>query len=170
MELYNSPAETPQADKKNGHEGHFSCPSWLRLALVVAIFSMLGGFSDKALAQADSTFCGKFCNDEYQIYIVLDIDSQSVEVPGQEFLGTMAGYLGAKRDSRLWFFTSAERDNMRKATVYITNDYGSEDLKATLTALPGGVVVLKQVSGSRIKIVVNHKWQKLPAEIEFRRQ
>jgi len=170
MELYNSTAKAPHIGKKNGYNGIPTCRSWLKFALLVVFFTVIGGFSCETLAQTDSTFCGKFYNDEYQIYLVLDIDSQAVEVPGQDFLGPMAGYLGAKRDSRLWFFTAAERDNARKATVYITNDYGSEDLKATLTARPGGIVVLKQVSGSRIKIVVNRKWQKIPTEIEFRRQ
>lgn len=111
---------------------------------------------------------GKFRNEEYKIFIVIDVDSQSVVVPGQEFLGEMAGYLGADRDSRLWFFTSAEPVGSDKATIYITNDYGSEDLKATATLRPDGTLVLKQNSGSRIKIVVNGKWLKLPTEIEFK--
>lgn len=125
-----------------------------------------------AVAAADSTekapsMNGKFRNDEYKVYIVVDIDSQKVMVPGQEIFGEMAGYLGAERDSRLWFFTAAERISTNKAKVWITNDYGSEDLEATLTLNADGSVSLKQGSGSRIKIVVDRKWQKLPSELVF---
>lgn len=110
---------------------------------------------------------GKFRNDEYKVYIIIDIDSQKVTVPGQEIFGEMAGYLGAERDTRLWFFTAAERISPTKAKVWITNDYGSEDLEATLTLHSDGSITLKQDSGSRIKIVVNRKWQKLPSELVF---
>lgn len=122
--------------------------------------------ADKGTKKTPS-FKGKFRNEEFRVYIVIDIDSQSVVVPGQEFLGEMAGYLGAERDSRLWYFTSAEQQSRNKASVCITNDYGSEDLEATLTLRPDGTVVLKQTSGSRIKIVVDRKWLKLPSELVF---
>jgi len=114
------------------------------------------------------SFKGKYRNEEFRVYIIIDIDSQSVVVPGQEFLGEMAGYLGAERDTRLWYFTSAERNGKNKASLNITNDYGSEDLEATLTLRADGSIVLKQGSGSRIKIVVDRKWQKLPSELVFK--
>lgn len=49
----------------------------------------------------------------------------------------------------------------------ITNDYGSEDLSATLQYNGDGTYILRQVSGSRIKIVVNRKWVKIPTELTF---
>lgn len=131
------------------------------------IFFVIVLYTINMRAQADSTFCGKFIDAENNTYLVLDLDSQKVIVPGQEFFGEMAGYLGQKNDSRLWFITSADRISKDKAKIYLTNDYGSEDLEATLVRLSNGNICLKQGSGSRIKIVVNRKWQKLPNEIIY---
>ena len=50
------------------------------------------------------------------------------------------------------------------------NDYGSEDLTATLTAENDSVYVLKQIEGSTLKIPNNGKWLKLPKTLELRRQ
>ena len=63
---------------------------------------------------------------------------------------------------------SAKIDGKNSATLEIVNDYGSEDLTATLTYNPeDGSYVLKQKSGSRIKIVVNRKWVKIPTELKL---
>jgi hypothetical protein len=50
------------------------------------------------------------------------------------------------------------------------NDYGSEDLTATLTVQGDSVFVLKQESGSTLKVPHKGKWQKLPKTMEFKRQ
>ena len=90
----------------------------------------------------------------------------NIEVPGQELLGTMSGFLGDSIDSRKWLITSAKiRKNV--ATLEIINDYGSEDLVATLTKNSDNTFTLKQIDGSRIKIARNRKWQKLPKELVF---
>jgi hypothetical protein len=50
------------------------------------------------------------------------------------------------------------------------NDYGSEDLTATLTAENDSLYVLKQIDGSTLKVPNNGKWQKLPKRFELKRQ
>ena len=90
----------------------------------------------------------------------------NVEVPEQELLGTMSGFLGDSIDSRKWLITSAKvRKNV--ATLQIINDYGSEDLVATLTKNSDNTFTLKQVNGSAIRIARNRKWKKLPKELVF---
>lgn len=117
----------------------------------------------------DSVFRGYIYNAEYQVYIKMDFYKNNVKVPMQEIYGELPGYFGAKRDSRLWLISSAKITNKKTAKLSITNDYGSEDLSATLSYNYDGTYTLKQGDGSRMKIVVNRKWVKLPNEIKFTR-
>lgn len=116
-------------------------------------------------------------NEEYQVWLDINFYENNIIVPSQELFGDLPGYLGAKRDTRKWLITEASiKDNT--ATLTIINDYGSEDLIATLTynkdaqlqpdgSLIGGTYTLTQKSGSTMKIVVNRKWVKLPKKLVF---
>ncbi len=115
----------------------------------------------------EKTFCGYLYNDDYKVYLKIDFYDNNITVPGQEIFGTMPGYLGALRDSRKWLITSADIIDAKTANISITNDYGSEDLEATLECAEDGSYLLRQNSGSRIKIVVDRKWVKLPTELTF---
>jgi hypothetical protein len=50
------------------------------------------------------------------------------------------------------------------------NDYGSEDLTASLTIKDDSIYVLRQEDGSTLKVPKNGKWQKLPKTLEFKRR
>lgn len=135
-----------------------------------AIFCVLLTLVSMAVLAQDSTaFKGKIVNDEFQVWIEMDFQTAAIVVPDQEIFGEVAGYLGAKRDPRKWIFTAAELKNKNTAHLEIINDYGSEDLTATLTLNDDGTFTLRQVSGSTMKIVVNGKWQKLPKTLLFKR-
>lgn len=123
-----------------------------------------------ALAQenADTTsFKGYLYNKEYNVFLQIDFYHQNVIVPRQEVYGEMAGYFGDCQDGRKWLFTSATIKNDHLAEIEIINDYGSEDLKATLTKVNDSTFVLRQGEGSTIKIARNRKWQKMPKELTF---
>ena len=124
--------------------------------------------SVKLAAQSDKVFHSYIYNDEFKVYMDINLYENNVIVPDQELFGEIPGYFGAKRDQRKWLITSAKIDGKNSATLEIVNDYGSEDLTATLTYNPeDGSYVLKQKSGSRIKIVVNRKWVKIPTELKL---
>lgn len=124
--------------------------------------------SVKLAAQSDKVFHTYIYNDEFKVYMDINLYENNVIVPDQELFGEIPGYFGAKRDQRKWLITSAKIDGKNSATLEIVNDYGSEDLTATLTYNPeDGSYVLKQKSGSRIKIVVNRKWVKIPTELKL---
>lgn len=121
-------------------------------------------------ATADTTFCGTLVNDEYQVWLDIDFYAKDILVPDQELFGELAGYFGARRDPRKWLITAAEILSPNAAQLEIINDYGSEDLTATLTLLPDGSYQLRQNDGSPIRIVVNRKWLKLPKTLIFKRE
>ena len=115
-----------------------------------------------SFAQKDSTiFKGYLSNNEYEVYLQINFYQNDIKVPGQEIFGTIAGFLGDRKDSRKWLITDAAIEG-KTAHLSIINDYGSEDLTADLTLESDGTYSLKQIAGSNIKIARNRKWVKIP--------
>lgn len=121
------------------------------------------------MAQSDSTaFKGHLYNDEYEVYMQIDFLGDGIEVPNHEIFGPLPGYLGKQRNNFFWLITSAEMKGSDKAELSLINDYGSEDLTATLTRTGDSTYVLRQTDGSTLKVPNKGKWQKLPKETEFK--
>ena len=108
-------------------------------------------------------------NNEYDVFLRINFYKQDVNVPGQDLFGQVPGYLGKKNNSFAWLITSA-KINGDKAKLQLINDYGSEDLTATLTRKNDSIYVLKQESGSTLKVSNKGKWLKLPKTLEFKRK
>lgn len=120
-----------------------------------------------SFAQKDSTiFKGYLSNNEYEVYLQINFYQNEIKVPGQEIFGTIAGFLGDRKDSRKWLITNAAIEG-KTAHLSIINDYGSEDLIADLTLESDGTYSLKQITGSNIKIARNRKWVKIPKKLTF---
>lgn len=120
-----------------------------------------------SFAQKDSTiFKGYLSNNEYEVYLQINFYQNDIKVPGQEIFGTIAGFLGDRKDSRKWLITNATIEG-KTAHLSIINDYGSEDLTADLTLESDGTYSLKQIAGSNIKIARNRKWVKIPKKLTF---
>ena len=123
-----------------------------------------------ALAQGkEGPFHAYLYNNEYEVFLKINLYDEDVEVPGQELYGPLPGYLGKKHNSFCWVITAAEVKG-KTATLSLINDYGSEDLTATLTLHNDSTYVLKQEKGSTLKVPKNNKWQKLPKTLELKRQ
>ncbi len=121
-------------------------------------------------AQSDSTmFRAYIINKEYDVYLRINLYDNDIKVPGQELYGELPGFLGKNHNSFCWLITDADvKDNT--ATLSMINDYGSEDLTASLTAKNDSTYVLKQLQGSTLKVPKNGKWQKLPKVLEFKKK
>ena len=118
---------------------------------------------------AQTPFHAYIVNNEYDVYLRINFYDEDITVPGQELYGQLPGFLGKKHNSFCWLITSA-KVNGNTATLSLINDYGSEDLVATLAQKNDTVYVLKQEEGSTLKVPKNGKWQKLPKTMEFKRQ
>ena len=119
--------------------------------------------------QSSKPFRAYLYNNDYEVFMRLDLYNESITVPGQDLYGELPGYLGKKNNSFCWLITSAKFDG-NKAELQMINDYGSEDLTATLTAENDSLYVLKQVEGSTLKVPKEGKWQKLPSKLVFKRR
>ena len=121
-------------------------------------------------AQSNNTpFRAYLSNNEYNVFLRINFYEQDITVPGQDLFGQVPGYLGKKNNSFAWLITSA-KINGDKAKLQLINDYGSEDLTATLTRMNDSIYVLKQESGSTLKVPNKSKWLKLPKTLEFKRK
>ena len=108
-------------------------------------------------------------NNEYNVFMRINFYDQNIIIPGQELFGEMAGYLSKDGTSFCWLVVSADAGK-NTARLQMSNDYGSEDLEAELTQTNDSVYVLKQLSGSTLKVPNKGKWQKLPRVMEFKRR
>ena len=133
---------------------------------LLLIMSCLGSMAQKD----DKSFHAYLYNNEYNVYLNINLYDQDVEVPGQALYGQLPGFLGKKNNSFCWVITSCQIIDEQHATLQLINDYGSEDLKATLIRESDSLYVLKQGSGSTIKVPNNGKWQKLPKTLQLKRR
>ena len=136
----------------------------LILLAIVFMIPLLGNAQN-----IDKPFRAYLYNNEYDVYLRIDFYDESITIPGQELYGKLPGYLGKKNNSFCWVITSVEVSGPI-AHLSMINDYGSEDLTATLTAASDSLFVLKQVDGSSLKVPKNGKWQKLPKTLELKRR
>ena len=118
----------------------------------------------------ENTFRAYLYNNEYNVYLRINFYDQNVRVPGQELYGTLPGYLGKVNNSFCWVITSCQIKNDREATLQLINDFGSEDLTATLTRKNDSIYLFRQGAGNTIKVPNKGKWQKLPKSSEFKRK
>lgn len=131
------------------------------------VYILLVFLAGGCFAQNGKKFKGTLYNKEYNILMHIDFYSNSITIPHQPVFGEIPGYLEYEKDSRVWIISSVKLVNNEKARLDIVNDYGSEDLKATLSVGKNDEYKLKQEGGSRIKIAVNRKWVKIPVELKF---
>lgn len=138
-----------------------------KLFLLLIIFHV--SLLSVSAQNTDKPFRAYIYNNDYEVFMRIDLYSESIMVPGQDLYGELPGYLGKKNNTFCWLITSSKIDG-KTAELKMINDYGSEDLTATLTAESDSLYVLKQVEGSTLKVPKEGKWQKLPKKMEFKRR
>ena len=116
------------------------------------------------------TFRAYLYNNEYDVYLRINFYDQDIEVPGQPLYGKLPGFLGKLHNSFCWVITSCTIKKDNEAEMSLINDYGSEDLQASLFCHNDSTYVLHQLKGSTLKIPKNGKWQKLPKYLVLKRK
>ena len=131
--------------------------------LLITISFLLYGLS----LSAQGPFKGKFVNDEYEIFLVINLYDKDVLIPNQEIYGEMDGFVGSKRNSLVWMITSSKIVSDKQADIELVNDYGSEDADAVLTFTDENTLVFNKKKGSNLRFSKNGKWFRTPSKITF---
>ena len=135
------------------------------IATILLLLSLL-----QANAQEKSgPFRAYLFNKEYNVFLKIDFYKQDITVPGQDLYGELPGYLSKRSNTFCWLITSVDVKG-NTATLQMINDYGSEDLTATLTRKNDSIYTLRQNEGNPIKVPFKGKWQKLPKVLDFKKQ
>lgn len=124
----------------------------------------------QVMAQETRPFDTTIHNEEYKIYIKMDLYDKDITVPGQDVLGEMDGYFGSTQSRSMWMIVSSRLIDERTAEIEVVNDYGSEDFTAVLKVEKDGTYSYKKKDGSTLKFAVKGKWQKLPGSLEFKKK
>ena len=139
-----------------------------RLIFIIAmgVYSTLSVYAQDTI----NMFSGKIYNEDYKVWIEMNFVNKNISIPQQEeIFGDVPGYIGHETDPRKWIIVEASFQK-EIAKLSIINDYGSEDLEATLSLNRDSTFTLTQKEGSNIKFAVNRKWQKLPKQIIFKKK
>lgn len=124
----------------------------------------------QVMAQETRPFDTTIHNEEYKIYIKMDLYDKDITMPGQDVLGEMDGYFGSTQSRSMWMIVSSRLIDERTAEIEVANDYGSEDFTAVLKVEKDGTYSYKKKDGSTLKFAVKGKWQKLPGSLEFKKK
>jgi len=120
-----------------------------------------------AMAQS-APFQGKYFNTDLDLVLEMNLYGETVKIPGQDILGEVYGYVKKNTDSRAWIIMGVKfASDGKSAELEIINDYGSEDLVATIALDADGTYTLRQQEGSTMKVAVRGKWVKLPKVMRF---
>ena len=136
--------------------------------LILATLLVMTAISVSA-QQENRPFRAHLYNSEYDVFLRIDFYDESITVPGQDLYGSLPGCLGKTHNSFCWLITTAKVKG-HTAHIALINDYGSEDLTATLTVKNDSIYELKQVEGSALKVPKDGKWQKLPKVLTLKRR
>lgn len=120
--------------------------------------------------EAGKPFKAYLYNDEFEVFLRINFHDKDIKIAGQELYGELPGYLGRKGNSFCWVMVDAEIESNHKAKMTIINDFGSEDLEASLTLKNDSTYILKQEQGNTLKIPKNGKWLKLPKTLVFKKK
>lgn len=139
----------------------------MRKLLFLFVMSLV---SAAAVAQQGRPFDTTIRNEEYKIYIRLNLYDKNITVPGQDVLGEVDGYFGSTQSSTKWIVVASRLIDGRTAEIEVVNDYGSEDFTATLKVNDDGTYEYKKDGGSTLKFAVRGKWQKIPGNLQLVRK
>ncbi len=143
------------------------------LAAITALLFATNGMCQTTSEGAEPArpFRANIINNDYNVLLNINLYDNDIIVPGQEVFGLMSGYLVKTGTTFYWFVTSAQiSDDGQQATLFLTNDYGSEDMTALLTCDTDSTYTLKQLKGSTLKVPKGGKWQKLPKTLTLKRK
>ena len=136
--------------------------------LITIAFLLLADYALWAQTPCEN-FRAYLYNKEYGVFLKIDLCDESITIPDQDFYGSLPGYMGKKVNNFIWLITSTEVKE-KSAKLTMINEFGSEDLIASLVRENDSLYIFRQEEGSQLKLSQKGKWQKMPKKMEFIRQ
>ena len=147
------------------------------LIFLLTLVSVLIGTAQNV--KSENVFHTYIYNDEYKVYMDVNLYDANISVPGQDVFGMVPGFFGALRDSRKWLVTDAKIVGKSKAKLekkYLKiRRRVNEDKSLKLTEIPANefkfvwvpneVEVKTEVAGEIAKDHSKKKKKKAPAPI-----
>ena len=135
----------------------------------VLLLILLSALTSSAQDKKDSDNSIELYNREYDIILKCNLDGDGMIVPGHDLYGPLPGYLGKTKHNFYWLILSVEKEGDINY-LQMVNDYGSEDLTATIYQASDSTFLFTQRKGSTIKLPEQRKWQKLPKSLLFKKR
>lgn len=123
------------------------------------------------LAQTASPFNGTFKCEETGLMIHLDLDNESLEIPGMSFLGLSHGYLDGISNNHVygvWMLIKHSVEG-KKAKLRFTNDIGSDSQDIVLTLVNDSTLQYNATGNNVIRKVEGRKLVKTPSAMTLKR-
>lgn len=122
-------------------------------------------------ATANSIFNGNFVCDETGLRLHLNLDEETIEIPGMSFLGSTNGYLDGKTNNHVYgvwmLLTFSVEGNQVK--MRFTNDIGSDSQDIIVTKISEDKYEYKAIGSNSITKVEGRKLVKIPSTMTLRR-
>lgn len=118
-------------------------------AFVISLAGALTSFAQK------SDFNGNLVNEELGVNLHLNLDEESIIIPGMSFLGPTNGYLDGKTNNHVygvWMLINFKVEG-NKAKLRFSNDIGSDSQDITLTQLDENTFEYVATGGNAIRKV-----------------
>lgn len=131
-------------------------------------FSVLFFLSFCLLSHAGEPWKLNLIDRSENIVLNIDLQKESIEVPGMEMFGPMHGYLGGNVYG-VWTVTSF-RINKGKAILRLSNDLGSETQEAELSQTSDSTYSLKLVGAVVVKRAVGNRLHKITPNLKMVRK
>lgn len=130
------------------------------------LFLVLSAFGITFLpAQNTSLFCGDFFNKASNIALHLNLNDETVNVPGFEMIGGTNGYMNGDIYG-IWIVTKF-KINGNSAIIRLSNDLGSETQSLKFTYLAADSFSLEMQSPQVMRKVEKRKLVKIPTKYIF---
>lgn len=139
----------------------------MKIHILLAFMLFMAGLN---VLRSGEPFRGRFVAQDVDIKMVLDLYSESVDVPGLEMFGPLNGYLKGKDLYCTWYVSTIKKCDAQKAFVHFSNDLGSETQSVELTWEEDSILTMREVDGAVLKKVVGKKLVKLPTTFKFKRE
>lgn len=117
-------------------------------------------------------FNGDFICDETGLRLHLDLDNETIDIPGMSFLGSTYGYLDGTDNNHVygvWMLLKFSVEG-NKAKLRFSNDIGSDSQDVSLTMNADGTISYSALGANNIKKVEGgRKLVKIPATMTLHR-